>query len=195
MYSEARSEVIKASPRKSDFNKMRKKIRAYIIASHRQFIKYFLVGGSGFILDMGTLILLKEYFAISAVLAVIINQVLILSYNFSLNKWWSFRNREMPHWQLVRYIMLAVLNYGFSVAAMYIFNEHYGFDYRLVRIASVMVMVSWNFFLYKHWVYRKADVSSPHAQISAKNAQDASGPAQAVAHKTSTPAEKAEESL
>lgn len=134
---------------------MHKKILAYIIASHREFIKYAFVGGSGFILDMGTLILFKEYFGISAVSAVIINQAIILTYNFCLNKWWSFRNREMPHKQLVRYLMLAFFNYGFSVLAMYIFHDRYGHDYRWVRVASVMVMVSWNFFLYKHWVYKK----------------------------------------
>ncbi len=134
---------------------MIQKTLTYIWSARREFIKYALVGGSGFVLDMGTLILFKEYFGVSAVIAVIINQALILTYNFSLNKWWSFRNKEMPHKQLVRYIMLALFNYGFSVLAMYIFHDHYGYDYRWVRVGSVMAMVLWNFFLYKHWVYRK----------------------------------------
>lgn len=120
-----------------------------------QFIKYAVVGSSGFVLDLGTLILFKEKFGINPVLAVIINQMIVLAYNFTLNKYWSFRNREMPHKQLVRYVTLASWNYAFSVGAMYIFNEIIGFDYRLVRLGSVMVMVLWNFLLYKYWVYRE----------------------------------------
>jgi putative flippase GtrA len=41
---------------------------------------------------------------------------------------------------------------------MYVFNHGFGFDYRLVRICSIALMVSWNFFLYKYWVY-KPDLS------------------------------------
>lgn len=118
-------------------------------------MKYFVVGTSGFVLDMATLVVFKEYFGLTAVVAVIFNQVIVLSYNFSLNKWWSFKNRAMPHKQLVRYLTLAGFNYVFSVVAMYIFHDGMGFDYRLVRLASVMCMVLWNFLLYKYWVYRE----------------------------------------
>jgi hypothetical protein len=44
-------------------------------------------GFSGVFLDMGTLIIFKEYLGWTPVLAVIINQVLLISYGFSLNKY------------------------------------------------------------------------------------------------------------
>lgn len=133
---------------------MVKKTIAYAWSVRKEFAKYFIVGFSGLFLDMGTLILFKEVFGVNPVAAVVINQVFLLAYNFTLNKYWSFRNKAMPHKQLVRYLTLAGLNYAFSVGSMYVFSDHFGYDYRLVRIGTIAVMVGWNFFLYKYWVYR-----------------------------------------
>lgn len=133
---------------------MVKKTIAYAWSVRKEFAKYFIVGFSGLFIDMATLILFKEVFGLNPVFAVIINQVLLLGYNFSLNKYWSFRNKAMPHRQVVRYLTLAGLNYAFSVGMMYAFSDHLGYDYRLVRIGTIAVMVAWNFFLYKYWVYK-----------------------------------------
>lgn len=134
---------------------MVKKAARYFWELRRQFAKYFIVGISGVVLDMASLILLKEKFHLLPTVAVIINQAFLLVYNFSLNKYWTFRNTDMPHKQVVRYGTLAGFNYLFSVAAMYFFNHELLFDYRLVRIGSIAIMVSWNFFLYKYWIYKE----------------------------------------
>ena len=132
---------------------MIQKTARYLWSVRWQFIKYSITGISGVALDFASLIFLKERFGISPVVAVVINQCFILGYNFTLNKYWSFGNRAVPHRQIVRYGLLAGWNYLFSVFSMYALNSILGFDYRLVRLASIMVMVSWNFLLYKHWVY------------------------------------------
>lgn len=128
----------------------------YLWSLRREFAKYFIVGISAVVFDMGTLIAAKELLDIPATPAVVVNQALVLVYVFTVNKYWSFRNREVPHKQLMRFASLAVFNYGFSVLTMYLFHDHLGFDYRLVRLGTIAVMVSWNFFLYKYWVYRPA---------------------------------------
>ena len=125
--------------------------------SHRyQFTKYVIVGVSGLVLDMGTLLFFREWLGLGAVLAVMINQVIVLGYNFSLHKFWSFESKGMIHGQIVRYIMLAVGNYIISVFAMYVFHRLLGYDYLVVRISTIAVSVSWNFLLLKYWVYRQA---------------------------------------
>ncbi|OFZ19639.1 MAG: hypothetical protein A3D92_03685 [Bacteroidetes bacterium RIFCSPHIGHO2_02_FULL_44_7] len=104
---------------------------------------------------MGTLILLKELLHIAPVYAVIMNQIVVLVYVFFTNKRWSFRNGDLPHKQMVRFFSLATFNYFFSIFVMYLFNHRFfAFDYRVVRIATIAMMVPWNFFLYKYWVYR-----------------------------------------
>ena len=133
---------------------MIKKTARYFWSVRWQFVKYSIIGMSGVALDFASLVILKERFGIAPVLAVIFNQVFIMGYNFTLNKYWSFANRAMPHRQVMRYALLAGWNYLFSVATMYLFNTLLVFDYRLVRLGSIAVMVSWNFLLYKHWVYQ-----------------------------------------
>ena len=133
---------------------MLKKTLLYFWSLRREFAKYFMVGFSGVFLDLGTLILFKEKFHWTPVVAVIVNQALLMTYNFSLNKYWAFRNLEMPHKQIVRYVILGVFNYAFAVGSMYALNSRLGVDYRLARLVTIAVMVSWNFFLYKYWVYR-----------------------------------------
>ncbi len=130
------------------------KLLKYFWSLRGQFIKYFIIGISGVFLDVGSLILLKEKFGWNPTLAVVVNQIFILVFNFSLNKYWSFKETSMPHKQVVRYLILAGLNYAFSIAVMYLFNHLWGFDYRLVRLSTIAAMVSWNFFSYKYWVYR-----------------------------------------
>lgn len=132
-----------------------KKIVLYAWSIRHQFIKYFVVGFSGLFLDMATLVFFKEFVGLNATVAVVCNQSITLTYNFLLNKYWSFKNKEMLQKQIVRYLVLAIFNYLFSVGMMYLFNHIYEFDYRLVRLATIAVMVFWNFFLYKYWVYRE----------------------------------------
>jgi len=127
-------------------------IRAW--GARHQFAKYVIVGASGFVIDMVSLIALREVAGFRASVAVIINQAFLMLYNFNLNKYWSFGNRDLPHRQFVRYMTLAGVNYLFAVIAMYVFSDSLGWDYRLVRLGSVILAVLWNFVLYKRWVYR-----------------------------------------
>jgi len=137
---------------------MVKKVISKLWYARYQFAKYVIVGTSGFVLDMATLIYFKEHLGMMPVMAVVVNQMIVLTYNFSLNKWWSFKNKEIPHKQLVRYLTLAGFNYAFSVLTMWVFADLLGQDYRIVRLLTVMLMVLWNFLLYKYWVYRPEEV-------------------------------------
>jgi len=133
---------------------MVKRIARYIIDARHAFMKYFTVGILGVVLDLGTLALFREWFGIAPYIAVILNQVIIIAFNFTANKLWTFKNKAMPHTQFVRYIMLFGMNYVLAVLFMYIFNEHLGIDYRLVRIGTIALAMSWNFLLYRHWVFK-----------------------------------------
>jgi putative flippase GtrA len=128
---------------------------AYIWSLRKQFLRYSVVGFSGVFLDIGTLILFKEVFFLTATVAVLVNQSIVMAYNFTLNKYWSFSSKAMPHKQIVRYLTLAAWNYIFSVSSMYFLHELLGYDYRIVRILTIMVAVSWNFLLFKYWVYKE----------------------------------------
>lgn len=137
---------------------MVKKTIIYLWSLRRQFVKYFLVGISSFAIGVTLLKILVDLgpIRLAPVPAVMVVNLITLGYNFSLNKYWSFRNRAMPHKQLVRYLVLSGADYLFGVGAMYLFHERLGFAYLIVYVGSVAVMVGWNFFLYKYWIYKEA---------------------------------------
>lgn len=124
-------------------------------ATMQQGIKYLFVGGTSFLLDVSLLIIAKEVVSIPPTCAIIFIQVVVLLYNFLLNKYWSFQNTQKTHRQFVRYMSLAGVNYIFGVVAMYVGHDVLSYDYRLVRVLTVAVTVLWNFVLYKFWVYKK----------------------------------------
>ena len=117
------------------------------------FIKYLLAGISTVLLDFLTLIACKWAFMFSAAAAVGINQIFIWLYNFYLNKYWTFKNKDLPHKQFIRYVILASLNYLMAVALMYVFSDKLGFHYLSVRFSTIAGMTLWNYFIYKFWVY------------------------------------------
>ena len=118
-----------------------------------QFTKYFIIGASGVFLDIATLFLLKEYFYLRPVWAVMINQLIMLNYVFFLNKFWAFKSNGMTYRQMVRFYSLALFNYVFSVVWMFVLNETFGVNYLLARILNIALAVSWNFAIYKFWVF------------------------------------------
>ena len=121
----------------------------------KEFLKYFTIGVSSFVLDLGTLFVFKEYFHLSPVSAVVINQILIINFVFFLNKYWAFRSDGLKGREAGRFLLIASLNYLISIVWMTFFNHYLGFNYLLVRLANVILGVSWYFLFYKHFVYRK----------------------------------------
>jgi predicted O-methyltransferase YrrM len=92
---------------------------------------------------------------------------MVITFVFLMNKHWSFKDPAYSRQQVVRYSLVITFDYFFSVFAMYLFSRILNFDYRLVRLGSIAVAVSWNFFLYKYWVYAavKAQYPSPYEKI------------------------------
>ncbi|MFH1947415.1 MAG: GtrA family protein [Candidatus Magasanikbacteria bacterium] len=133
---------------------MLRKLLSYFWRVRFEFTKYFVIGFSGMFLDIATLVLFKEVFGVWATLAVILNQIIVVAYNFTLNKYWSFKNKALPHKQFVRYMLVFGVNYLIAIGAMFVFSDKVGFDYRLVRIFTIALSVSWNFLIYKYWVYK-----------------------------------------
>lgn len=132
---------------------MIKKLVSFLWSLRQQFMKYFVVGVSGLFLDFAIFALLSDVILITAWISEAITKALATGYNFTLNKYWSFESDKKGYRQLVRFLILAGFNYVFAVVAMYFFNGKLGVQKYFVKASTVAMMVSWNFFLYKYWVY------------------------------------------
>lgn len=133
------------------------KIVGYFKEYSLEFNRYFVIGLSGTVLDIVSLWILKQFFNLVPVLAVVVNQIFILLYLFWLNKKISFRAQGIARQQLVRFVLVFGGNYILAIGWMWVFNHLLNFNYLLVRLVNIALSVSWNFFLYKEWVYKTAD--------------------------------------
>jgi len=132
---------------------MLQKLLFYLQANRSYLIRYFLVGMSGFLLDIGLLYIFKQFFGFRPVLAVVINQIIVLSYIFLVNKFFSFQQKGDSHAQIVKFLVVMGFNYLVAVGWMWFFSEKLGFNYLIVRTANIALSVGWNFWLYREWVY------------------------------------------
>lgn len=123
-------------------------------AHKKKFTKYFFVGVSGLILDIGLLYLASDVWNIRPLFALLVTQIIVITYNYLLNKYWSFESKGAHGRQLMRYSVVLAFNYLFGEAAMYVGNEVLGVNHLLIRVATVALAVSWNFLLYNYWVYK-----------------------------------------
>ena len=120
----------------------------------KKFVKYFVVGISGLILDIGLLYLASDVWDIRPLFALLVTQIIVITYNYLLNKYWSFESRGAHGRELARYSVVLGFNYLFGEAAMYVGNEVLSIHHLLIRVITVALAVSWNFLLYNYWVYK-----------------------------------------
>jgi putative flippase GtrA len=120
----------------------------------KEFAKYFIIGISAFVGDVGSLYILKEWVGLTPTAAVVINQPIITLLVFYSNKRWSFRAEGLTRVQMFRFYILAGFNYIFSIIWIKVMHDQLNIQYIIARTANIALAVTWNFLLYKYWVYR-----------------------------------------
>lgn len=123
--------------------------------SKKEFAGYLLVGSSSVLIDLLLLSFLKECLNFSPVLSVVLNQIVIYNYVFFLNKFFVFKIRDDFLRQAIRYCQLAFFNYLIAIAWMWFFAVFLHENYLIVRIANILFATTWNFILYRFFVYKK----------------------------------------
>lgn len=133
-------------------NKTNRIIR--FLYNHR-FVHYLGVGGTTFIIDFGTLVMLHGKFDVSLPVATSIAYWLSVLYNFSLNRWWTFDAGEKSSLSkhALTYGCLLGFNYVFTV--IFVSNVSRHIEYTKAKILAVMIQMCWNFFVYKYIIFTK----------------------------------------
>ncbi len=117
-----------------------------------QFLRYLVSGGSAAALELGSykLMLLANVWYLAA--ASISAGIGLLS-AFTFHKYFVFRKKENTRSHVVRYIILQGSNAIAQVSFVYIFVEFFSVDEFIAKILGIGIVVSWNFFIYKLFVY------------------------------------------
>jgi len=139
----------------------------------KKFLQYTIVGSSAFVIDFVLLIFFREFLGMNPTWALALEQILVVAYIFFLNKYWSFKAKGQTVKQITRFFILMLWNYVFAIAWMWFFTNLISFSFNItlfgkvhdiwylfVRLANILLAISWNFLIYKYWVYKneKAEV-------------------------------------
>lgn len=120
-------------------------------------VKYILVGGSTYALELLVIYLLK-LLGLNDVIAVGIAFWFGLAASFVLQKVIAFSNKDKSARtvtrQAVMYGVLVAVNYAFTLGVVALFSEEFGVF--LTRTIALVITTFWNFFLYRNLIFKSA---------------------------------------
>lgn len=122
----------------------------------------FLIAGSiGAVTNIGGLFIFTEYIGLYYLVSASISFVLACCVGFSLQKFWTFRERSIEgmHAQAIGFFVISGINFFVNIALLYVLVEKIHIWYIFAQvIVSACIAVS-SFFLYRHIVFlKKGDV-------------------------------------
>jgi dolichol-phosphate mannosyltransferase len=122
--------------------------RISLFAKHA--FKYYLVGASGILVNLGILFVLTEYVGVWYLLSSSIAIYVSITSNFLLNKAWTFRDTVMKQRSFLMYgkfIGVSLVGMGIQLGFNYIFVEKLSVYYLLAALISIVIASSVNFVL------------------------------------------------
>jgi putative flippase GtrA len=139
----------KSSPDSSRGRTIRSRFQA---ALKIQLIRYIIIGGCAYLIEMGSLYGLRHTFGLRPVAAVAISFWIGFIAAFILQKLITFKNYEKGMRAMTRqasgYILLVAWNYGFTLFMTHLLSGH--LSVYVIRTGVILVIVFWNF-----WIYRE----------------------------------------
>ena len=123
------------------------------MANRRQLRRYIITGLTSFIIDAGIFETVRRL-GVWYILATIISQTCAITYNFLLNKHWSFESRGQGRAEFIRYLILVGWNNLFQIAFLVLAVELIHLPHLVAKVLAVGIVVSWTFLLYRFWVFK-----------------------------------------
>jgi putative flippase GtrA len=126
-------------------------LTSYLYKHH--FVRYLLVGGSTFVLDFAILYILHGVFDLNLAGSTSVAYWVSISYNFLLNRYWTFdaREKESLTRHITAYFILLIFNYLFTVTFVSIVGEHINFV--LAKAIAVAIQMVWTYKVYKKYIF------------------------------------------
>jgi putative flippase GtrA len=135
-----------------------------------RFFKFLIVGTIGFVVDFGTLTLLKELTSLPTIAANTISFSLAVISNFTLNRYWTYPDsRSKPiSAQVGQFTVVSIVGLVINNGILLLLEPF--FDGLLVNYAAIpirgyipakmvatVVVLFWNFFVNRYWTYSDVD--------------------------------------
>lgn len=126
------------------------------------FLKYLLIGFSSFFIQIALLFVFTQIFKMEKVPGNIVSTLLSMIFNFLMSNYWTFKSDDKAKAshgsKLIKYLILAVFNYCFdTLLAFPLLAVTWHVNQYISKVIITAMIVMWNFFIYKFWVFKKTD--------------------------------------
>jgi len=120
----------------------------------------------GGVVDYLIMIFFTEVFHVHYTISIAIGGVVGAVVNFTLNKTWSFRSRNLQYKsstkvQLIKFILVVLNSIVMKSSGTYLVTTFLHLDYKISRIVvDLFVSIVFNYSLQKYWVFKKNNLPS-----------------------------------
>ena len=114
----------------------------------RQFWKYFLVAGLGYIVDFGVLFILHDYFHVHYLVAAAISFTLGLVVVYIMSSLYVFSDSKIQskYTEIGVFALIGIVGLGILSVSMWALTGLLGVNYLLSKIVATVGVYMWNFF-------------------------------------------------
>jgi len=116
-------------------------------------LRFLVVGGLSFALDLGLLVVLHEVAGIDLVIATPIAFLVSLVFNYFLQRIFTFQSTNHHGISAAKYISLVIFNVVVSDFIVTGFDA-LGWYYIIGKGTSTVLTTVWNYFLYREWIFK-----------------------------------------
>jgi dolichol-phosphate mannosyltransferase len=126
----------------------------------KRFIKFCIVGASGFCVNLGLLAIFVEVVHMHKVWAQVPSYQISILTNFAFNEFWTFSDRRTPGMKsflirAIKFNLVSQVGWGINIGVYYVALNVAGIYYIVSQIIAIAVATLWNFFSNVIWTWRK----------------------------------------
>jgi dolichol-phosphate mannosyltransferase len=124
-------------------------------ANWLQLVRFGLVGGVGFVVNLAVYALCVHSIGIDYQAAAVVAWLVAVANNFVLNRHWTFDARDgAAHFQAMRFLVVSLVAFGFSLLLLTILVESAGLAKVPAQALAVGAATPLNFLGNKLWSFR-----------------------------------------
>jgi len=122
----------------------------------KQAAKYYAVGASGVLVNLGLLFYLTEYVGLWYFFSYTLAISASITSNFILNKFWTFRDSINSQRTIVMYVKFASVSFlgmAIQLGSVYFLVESLSVYYMLAALISISIAGAINFIINRSWTF------------------------------------------
>lgn len=128
--------------------------RLSLFAKHAA--KYYAVGASGILVNLGLLYYLTEYVGLWYFLSYALAISVSITSNFILNKFWTFRDSidsQKTIVMYVKFVSVSMVGMAIQLGSVYVLVESLMIYYMLAALISICIAGAINFIINRRWTF------------------------------------------